>query len=56
MVAIQDGKRKAELQAAIRAGKAEVENMKALGDDYRAEKKAVEVLIAELETMEGGAA
>lgn len=55
VVAIQDGKRKAQLEAQIRAGKAEVENMKALGDDYRAEKKAVEVLIAELETMEGGA-
>jgi hypothetical protein len=49
VLAIQDGKRVAELQAAIRAGKAEVENMKALGDDYRAEKKAVEALIAELD-------
>lgn len=52
--AIQDGKRVAELQAEIKAGKAEVENMKALGQDYRAEKKAVEQLMAELDAVKGG--
>lgn len=54
VAAIQDGKRVAELQAAIRAGKAEVENMKALGEDYRAEKAAVEKLMSELDGVKGG--
>jgi len=52
--AIQDGKRVAALQAAIRAGRAEVENMRALGQDYRAEKLAVEKLMAELDSVQGG--
>jgi len=55
IVAIQDGKRRAVLEAKIRTGKAEVENLKALGQDYRAEKRAVEILMDELDDM-GGAA
>lgn len=56
VAAIQDGKRKDSLLAKIRIGKAEVECLKALGQDYRAEKKAVEELLAELDAMEGGVA
>ena len=55
VAAIQDGKRRAQLEAKIRSGKAEVENLKALGQDYRAEKKAVEILMDELDDI-GGAA